>query len=583
MEKRTLYAVILSVIVITIGFTVQTILYPPEPAPPAVEEPAPRTPARDPAAEAPDAPEPAAPAPLIAAGEISAVPQEGISRQPQVYQSDLIRVTFSPEGAAVSSFQLLQHLDDAEPVEMIKTGAPDQKGFTLRFGGIDSPVVEDLFNYRRTDDRNVVEFYRDFYIGGREDTPFRVIRRYIFHPDEYMFELQTGFENSVNEFIPLDIDGLAYTIATGPQIGPEFESLDGRQEFRRYLTYADGRRRTVSMSAGAREHITDRIDWAAISGKYFTLITVPGAADYRFTFSAEPVAGLQETSRIYVSRPVIRSSRSTDTLRFYAGPKTPDHLRRYNSASDNAFRTQNLDLDEAVETRFLLGWLENILKFALNSISRVVPNYGIAIIILTLIVKVLLWPLTHKSYESTARMQAMSPKIQELKEKYKDNPQKMNAETAALYKKEGINPLGGCLPMLLQFPFFIAMFGLFNNHFELRGAGFIPGWIEDLSAPESIWNFGDFTLPFLGWNDLRLLPIIFVGTQLLSSKFMQSPGAQGGQMKMMTYMLPLVFFFVLYNMPSGLLVYWIVTNVLTVGQQFYNSRIKQQGSAAAAK
>ena len=337
------------------------------------------------------------------------------------------------------------------------------------------------------------------------------------------------------------------------------------------------------MSAGAREHITDRIDWAAISGKYFTLITVPGAADYRFTFSAEPVAGLQETSRIYVSRPVIRSSRSTDALRFYAGPKTPDHLRRYNSASDNAFRTQNLDLDEAVETRFLLGWLENILKFALNSISRVVPNYGIAIIILTLIVKVLLWPLTHKSYESTARMQAMSPKIQELKEKYKDNPQKMNAETAALYKKEGINPLGGCLPMLLQFPFFIAMFGLFNNHFELRGAGFIPGWIEDLSAPESIWNFGDFTLPFLGWNDLRLLPIIFVGTQLLSSKFMQSPGAQGGQMKMMTYMLPLVFFFVLYNMPSGLLVYWIVTNVLTVGQQFYNSRIKQQGSAAAAK
>jgi YidC/Oxa1 family membrane protein insertase len=115
----------------------------------------------------------------------------------------------------------------------------------------------------------------------------------------------------------------------------------------------------------------------------------------------------------------------------------------------------------------------------------------------------------------------------------------------------------------------------------LRGATFIQGWITDLSAPESILNFGNFTLPFLGWNDLRLLPILFVGSQLLSSKLMQNPaaGASTGQMKFMQYGMPVMFFFMLYNMPSGLLVYWIFSNVLTVGQQYFiNQRRKRHAT-----
>lgn len=586
MEKRTLYAVILSVIVITIGFTVQNLLYPPEPVPataPATPAPQPGAPAADPQATPGPATDAPRPAPTFADGTVRAVPQEGISRQTRVFQNDVLRVTFTPEGGAVQSFELLEHLERGNPVEMAVTGsAADQNGFLLKFGGPDAPPVTDLFTFRRTDNPNVIEFYRDFYFSGRPEAPFRVVRRYVFQPGEYLFELQTTIENSVNEFIALDSNGIAYTITTAPQIGPSFTQLDGRQEFRRFLTHTGGRRRTVNVSSGSSQQVADRVDWAAIAGKYFVLIAVPGAADYRVTFSTVPAPGVPEAHRISVSRPVIRSARNTDTVRFFVGPKTPAHLERYNSANDNAFRTQNLNLDAAMETRMLLGWLENILKFALNAISRVVPNYGIAIIVLTLIVKLLLWPLTHKSYESTARMQSLSPKIQELREKHPDNPQKMNAEMAALYKKEGVNPLGGCLPMLLQFPFFIAMFGLFNNHFELRGASFIPGWIDDLSAPESIWNFGDFTLPFLGWNDLRLLPIVFVGTQILSSKLMQQPQANASQMKMMTYMMPIVFFFVLYNMPSGLLVYWIVTNVLTVGQQYYNNKIKKPAPAPVA-
>jgi len=145
-----------------------------------------------------------------------------------------------------------------------------------------------------------------------------------------------------------------------------------------------------------------------------------------------------------------------------------------------------------------------------------------------------------------------------------------------MYKQEGINPMGGCLPMLLQIPIFFAMYGLFSNHFDLRGAVFLPPWITDLSAPESIWNFAPVKLPILGWSDLRLLPILFVATQLISGKFMQTPGAgTNAQMKMMTYGIPVIFFFVLYDVPSGLLVYWIVMNILTIFQQAYIAKVKR--------
>jgi YidC/Oxa1 family membrane protein insertase len=216
----------------------------------------------------------------------------------------------------------------------------------------------------------------------------------------------------------------------------------------------------------------------------------------------------------------------------------------------------------------VLAPLEWILKWFLTLFYRLIPNYGVAIILVTLLVKLLMFPLTRKGSESTLRMQTLAPKVKEIQDKYKDNPQKMNAEMAAFYKKEGYNPLSGCLPMLIQIPIFFAMYSLFNNHFDLRGAMFIPGWIPDLSLPESVFHFENFTVPFLGWTDLRLLPFIYVGSQLLYGKVTQTPDQKSNtQMKLMLYAMPIIFFFVLYDVPSGLLVYWIMSNVLTMVQQ----------------
>jgi YidC/Oxa1 family membrane protein insertase len=512
-------------------------------------------------------------APAVPAGTVLAVPESGISTQNRSYSNDLIDVTFSPRGGDVLSYRLLEHEDNGEPVEMVLGGTEEYSAFSLAFGGREAPPIEDLFHYRERTEQNIVEFYRDFYVSGNEDAPFRIVKRYIFQPGEYLFRLEVEMQNSVNEPIPLNFDDIAYTLSYGPQIGPTYQTLDNRNEYRRFHTLFDGRRRNVNLGADRSETVENQVDWAAIAGKYFAVIGIPGAVDYRISFATEPVPTVDDGAQMYFSRPLMRSSQNVDQFRFYVGPKTPPELTRYNEADENAFGARDLALEEIMDSRFLLGWLENVLKFLLQTFYRVIPNYGVAIILLTILVKVVLFPLTRKSYQSTAKMKDLGPKMTELKEKYKDDQQKLNQEMAALYKKEGVNPLGGCLPLLAQFPFFIAMFGLFNNHFDLRGATFIPGWISDLSAPEQVLSFG-FTVPVLGWDALRLLPIIMVGTQILSSKFMQQPSAGGNtnQMKMMQYGLPIVFFFILYNMPSGLLVYWIVTNVLTTGQQMLARR-----------
>lgn len=584
MDRRTLIAVILSVVVITIGFSIQSLLSRPSPEEVAAAEAAAaqdaagtaesfQTTDAQPAETIPQAEQAVAPP----TGAVVPVPAEGISSQSRVYRNDLIEVTLDPVGGSISSYKLLKHRDGDEPVDMINRGSDDQRAFTLHFGDYTAPPVDALFVYQQQS-QDVFEFYRDFYIVGHEDAPFRITKRYTFQPGEYLFELDVEIRNSAtNEFIPLNFNGLAYTIGFGPQIGPVFEKLDQRTEFRRYLILDDGKRIAEKVSAGKPEIITNRVSWIALAGKYFAVVALTDSRDLVGVLAQEPRDGLPVGSQLYVSRPVIRSSLVEDSYQFYVGPKTQRELDRYDQADDNAWHRQDLNLSKVLESRVLLGWLESILKWVLQVIYRLIPNYGVAIIITTIIVKLILWPLMRKSYQSTARMQAINPKVQELREKYKDNQQKMNAEMAALYKKEGVSPLGGCLPMLAQFPFFLAMYGLFNNHFDLRGAVFIPGWITDLSAPDVVVSFGDFTIPLIGWTALRGLPIIFLATQLISTKLTQTPQASqsNAQMKMMQIGLPALFFFILYNVPSGLLVYWIFSNLITAGQQYYYNKIKK--------
>ena len=584
MDKNTLLAIILSVVVISVGFLIQGVLFPTEPIP-QTETAAEAPPAEggQPAAETSSTAEAAGSSSATAettgtqpAGRNVLQPVElesALVEDTLITETDLFRITFSNKGGTISSLELKDHLDGNEYVDIINSGTTDINGFNIRFGGINAEPVTALFQLRRPNE-NTVEYYREFY--DPNGVPFLLTKTYRFLPGEYLFELEVTVKNSQNEYPGLDWNGAAYTLSYGPQIGPEFESLGGRGEMRYYLTYEDGKAKKNKVRKSEPFVVENQYRWAGIAGKYFTLLVIPDNSFYTLTFSNMDVDGVPEASQFYLTRPIIKSATNTDLYRFYAGPKTNRDLARYEKAERNAYGLQDLDLVKAVDSSLLLGWLESILKFMLVAIYRVVPNYGVAIILLTIIVKIVLYPITRKSYESQSKMQAINPKVTEIRERLKDNPTKMNQEMAELYKREGVNPLGGCLPLLLQMPVFFAMYGLFNKHFDLRGAPFML-WINDLSAPDSIWNFAPVTIPILGWSDLRILPLLFIGTQLLSSKLMQTPdsGASNKNMKLMQTFMPIFFFFILYDAPSGMLLYWIMTNVLTAGQQIVISKIRQ--------
>jgi YidC/Oxa1 family membrane protein insertase len=603
MEKRTLLAILLSMVVMVGFLWLQSVLYPPpEPGPSGqayqnttgssqVVESAPAVSPRESVEEPADTqlssvPEAAAPIGLDTS-------TEEIREETVVVETDLLKVTLSNSGGDIVSFKLKNHLDRGEPVEMIfagnsarnSAGVSGSQAFSIAFGNMDDVIAKRVMpinsNFRvRRISNLVVEFSRDFRVASGGN--FTLTKRYEFKPGEYMFELAVGLNGGAST-ASFDFQGAAYTLFFAPQIGPGFEKLDQRYEYRRYMTYK-AKLKTEKVTEREPLIIENQPAWAAITGKYFALIALPYANQYTLAFSALPESGLPNASRLYITRPAFSSSRLEDKYHFYMGPKNQETLSTYNRG-DNGFKLLDTDLFEIANTKGFLAPLEKVLKWLLQIFYKIIPNYGVAIILVTLVVRLLMFPLTKKGSESTLRMQALSPKIKEIQTKYKDNPQKMNAEMAEFYKKEGYNPLSGCLPMIIQIPIFFAMYNLFNNHFDLRGAMFIPGWIPDLSAPEAIYNFQNgFKLPILGWTAIRLLPFIYVGSQLLYGKVTQTPDQQGNtQMKFMLYVMPIAFFFILYDVPSGLLIYWIMSNVLTLVQQVIINKFILQKKAVTAE
>jgi YidC/Oxa1 family membrane protein insertase len=586
MEKRTLLAVALSLIVLSAFYFIQGKFFPreqPNPADTVTEQ----TGGSQVIVETP--PAPAQVSEPVAAEET--VPDEapldagpGEERRISI-DTGLATVVLTNAGGDIVSYKLREHGDREDFVEMVLPGNAEAHAFTLALGGLNAQPIGSYFNTTMVSD-HIVEFSRDFAIagGGR----VRLSKRYDFRPGEYMFEMTVSLDGGTS-LSSLNFSGAAYTLGSAPQFGPRFEKIDQRYEYRHFYSFANGKFKNegdqAKVTKNSPQTVNPGYDWGAIAGKYFTLIAIPLAKQADLVFSTRSEPGIPDSSRLYLVRPAVaNSSRVTDVYRFYMGPKSQNALGVYDTAA-NSFRLRDTQLIRVANTSGFLAPLESLLKWFLMVFYRVIPNYGVAIILLTILVKALMFPLTKKGSEATLRMQSLSPKIKEIQDKYKDNPQKMNVEMSALYKKEGYNPLSGCLPMIIQMPLFFAMYNLFNTHFDLRGALFIPGWIPDLSLPESIWSFAPFRLPILGWSNLRALPFIYVTSQLLYGKVTQTPDQQGNaQMKMMLYVMPIMFFFILYDVPSGLLVYWIMSNLLTLVQQLTINKYlaKKKGVLAQA-
>ena len=259
------------------------------------------------------------------------------------------------------------------------------------------------------------------------------------------------------------------------------------------------------------------------------------------------------------------------------GPRTEKELKVYNVENQNSWGLSKVKFNSVISSGWL-GWLETILKWVMEIIHKVIPNWGASIIILTILLKLCLFPISKNQMMSSVKMQELQPKIVEIQQKFQNNPQKQQELLGKLYKEAGYNPMSGCLPMIIQFLILFAMYNLFNNYFEFRGSEFIPGWIDDLSKGDSVVKFG-FSIPFIG-TDLRILPIVYLLSQLFYGKITNMGGVSSGssntQMKIMMYGMPIIFFFLFYNAPSGLLLYWTVSNIFQMGQQIVINKMKKK-------
>lgn len=314
------------------------------------------------------------------------------------------------------------------------------------------------------------------------------------------------------------------------------------------------------------EQFTGQINWFGLNDKYFLVAVIPEIGGNSTINYSSLNSNQILNARYFYPREIIKPGNTNTTKwKTYLGPKEPKNLN-----------VVGYGLNEAINW----GWLGILAQIALKFLkilNSVLHNYGLSIIAITVILRVLFLPLTLKSMRSMklmqAKMQTIKPKVEALKEKYKDDKTKQNAELMKLYSSHGVNPLsslGGCFPLLLQLPVFIALYDVLLYSIDLRQSSFL--WINDLAEPEHLFNipiFGEYELPF------RILPLLMGVSWFLSQKMtpVTAPGSESMelQMKMMQFM-PIIFTVMFWSLPSGLILYWTVSNILSIFQQLYINR-----------
>lgn len=581
MEKNTIIAIVLSTLVIIGGFTLQSIFFPTETAT-SKQVSAPNTASAPQISPDSTATGTAAPAVTMLAQEEPALKQSVVEEK-AVIDTPLVHVEFTNKGGDIISYKLKGHSDNAEPVEMAEFVNDDNRAFSVLLGGVNGTVINELFHVKKISD-TAIGFYRILTIkndDGSQST-FTLAKQYSFLPDDYMFEMKVIVEGD-NSFTGLKS---GYTIKTSPQIGPKWIGKQDSYEYRKMFYLVNGKKKTLTLKDGQSKGITDPLSWAGVAGKYFTLIALPETPIQSVTYSTLSAKENISISQLFLTKSGFSGRQTIDTWHFYIGPRTEKYLGKYNIATNNSYKLNDVQMVKIVEGSGILGPLEVLLKVVMEFFYKIIPNWGVSIIILTILMRVILFPLTKKSSQATHKMQELQPKIQEIQAKHKDNPQKMNEEMGKFYQSAGYNPLSGCLPLLIQFPLIFAMYNLFNNYFEFRGAMFIPGWIPDLSKGDSVRTLAHAISLFgIQLTDLRVLPVIYVISQLLFGKVTQTPGSaqQNSSMKFMMYGMPLMFFFIFYNAPAGLLIYWTFSNILTLIQQVVINRMMQKTKDSGLK
>ena len=473
-------------------------------------------------------------------------------------ETELYTAIFSGSGPLIKSFKLKKYLSKLEkgsPLrELIHVKNKDGYGFNLGFSGQNIPninwatykVNRHDINIRTGDQPNELVY------DWKSPQGIEIQTRFLFYADEYKIDLSIIINNK-SEYL-LD-DNLLLNLAHFPQ-----ETKKSYGAFEGMALLLGNKLKEVKVKKLKDQVFSGQIPWMAYEEPYFMAAIINEKSEKATVKSTILPDGEIRISYISPSLNLGQAEKIIEKFTLYLGPRDLYILKALNKKLEKAIN---------------FGWFDIIAKpllVTLRFFNKYLANYGLSIILLTIIIKILFWPLTHKSYQSMKEMRKLQPMMAKIREKYKGNKQEMQKQLMGLYKTYKINPMGGCLPMIVQIPVFFALFRVLPNSIELRHAPFIL-WIKDLSAPDRLFSF-PFQIPFMAPPyGIPVLTLIMGASMFLQQKMTPTPG-DPAQAKMMM-LLPIVFTFLFINFPSGLVLYWLVNNVLSIAQQY---RINRQVS-----
>ena len=383
-----------------------------------------------------------------------------------------------------------------------------------------------------------------FFVSTALSGKLKVEKRFTFK-DSYSGDINLRFENTSDS--PVEFQ---YELLVGSGIMPR-NSIDSQYIEANFFSVVGDKKilkHIKEHKLGKQVASEHPVQWVAVKDRHFSVVIKSKNADV-FTGLVRGLGNNdQSASLVSLKMSIPAHGFSTGDFLIYAGPNEIEPL-------------QQVGLDDLVNFG-KFDWIGKLLVGALELLQKVFKNYGVAIIVLTALINLILFPLTRVSYMSMKRMQLVQPQMNKLKEQYKKNPEKLNKETMELYRKHKVNPFGGCLPMLMQIPIFIALYVALSKSVILINSKLL--WVKDLSSPDRVYL--PFSLPFLG-NYIHLLPLLMVGAMFFQQKFTQvkiegQDPTIAAQQKMMVVMMPIIFGFIFYEMPSGLVVYWLTNTIL---------------------
>ncbi|MEW5908209.1 MAG: membrane protein insertase YidC [Thermodesulfobacteriota bacterium] len=486
----------------------------------------------------------------IKPGDLSAVSQR-VPREIEI-DTPLYRLNISEEGARVKSVVLKNFRETVEKNSPLKSMVSEKNPF----GALWTEIGENGSSFPRpilfsvniqANALTVSDEAKEMIFSWVSPQGIHFEKRFLFDPKSYVISMILSIKNNSTQTLA-DRLSVSLTKSMGEEGGQSygFEGASALMD--------NGVERIEEKKIKNNSNYSGNIKWMAIQDRYFMSTVIPtGTENAQMNlFLREP--RILEAQYTLPSVSIEPGMERRFEYRLFFGPK-----------STRILKESGYQLDKAID----FGMFDFIAKpcvWLMNLLYGFIPNYGVAIIILTILSKILLWPLGNKSYKSMSEMKKLQPLLTEMREKYKNDKKKMQQETMNLYKTYKINPLGGCLPMVAQIPVFFALYRMLYEAIELRHAPFF-GWINDLSAPDRLFHF-NFSIPFMQPPyGIPVLTIVMGATMLLQQKMSPPPG-DPGQAKMMMLM-PVIFTFIFINFSSGLVLYWLVNNILSIAQQYY--------------